>query len=124
MYRWTNIVRILLTIMFFTGYFVQRDVLFIGLSHLQISTVIIFLLLFTHDITRHIYKEKSIFRSASIIRLVGASVVLGIGFFMPVQVFEVAGNKIPTNIFQIVGILLFIWPTVKEWLKGKMKKNS
>lgn len=122
MYRWTNIVRILLAVMFFAGYFVQHDILFIGLSHLQISAVIVFALLLTHDISRHLFKEKSIFRSASIVRFAGAAVVLGIGIFLPVQIFEVAGNKIPTNIFQIAGILLFIWPTVKEWLKSRVKK--
>ena len=122
MYRWTNIVRILLAIMFFAGYFVQRDILFIGLSHLQISAIIVFALLLTHDITRHAYKQKSIFRSANLARYVGATIVLGIGIFTPVQIFEVAGNKIPTNIFQIAGILLFIWPTVKEWLKERRKK--
>lgn len=123
MYRWTNIVRILLAIMFFAGYFVQRNVVIIGLSHLQISAIIVFLLLFVHDISRHTAREKSIFRSANIIRYIGAVIVLVIGIFTPVQVFEVAGNKIPTNIFQIVGILLFIWPTVKEWLKWKKEKG-
>jgi len=122
--RLTNVIRLILTVLFFVGYFIPMRVTWFGMNHFQLAACILFIGAALYDVVRHVYGRRKIFRKTNILRYIGAAVILGYGFFQPTQIFQIASIKIPTNIFQIVGISIFIFPTLQEILKTKFKKDG
>lgn len=122
--RLTNIIRIILTVLFFVGYSIPGKVQWLGMNHFQLASCILFVGLIIYDLIRHLFKERKLIRKTNLVRYVGAGLILGYGFFQPTQIFEIMNAKIPTNIFQIVGISIFILPTLKEILKIRFTKKK
>lgn len=57
--------------------------------------------------------EKPFWRSSNAFRLVGFAIIIA-GQFLPMGEFNLLGIAFPSNMIQVVGVLLFMWPMGRE----------
>lgn len=69
-------------------------------------------------------KNSKFFRPSNVARIIGVALVVS-GQFMGLSPWKIMdGREIPTNMVQVVGLLLFAWPMIREaWDKWQGRKS-
>lgn len=71
--------------------------------------------------------ERPFFRSSNTSRLIGFAMIIA-GQFFPMGEFNVLGVVFPSNMIQVAGVIMFMWPMGREafflWNNRRRSKHD